>query len=107
MKIYIAGPMSGIPEWNFPAFARAAAALREAGYTVVSPHEMHKSSDDQSTQQPWAELMKSALRAMLTCDSIYLLHGWTNSKGARIEWRLAQDLGFNILYQPQGESLVH
>lgn len=37
--LYIAGPMSGIPGFNFPAFIAAAAALRAAGYTIISPAE--------------------------------------------------------------------
>lgn len=37
--LYIAGPMSGIPQFNFPAFIAAAAALRALGYTIISPAE--------------------------------------------------------------------
>ena len=42
MRLYLAGPMTGLPLWNFPAFATAAAALRADGHTVFSPAEHDK-----------------------------------------------------------------
>lgn len=38
-RIYIAGPMSGLPEFNYPAFNRAAAVLRAQGHHVENPAE--------------------------------------------------------------------
>lgn len=39
--VYIAGPMSGKKDYNYPAFEAAAAEIRAAGYNVISPHELH------------------------------------------------------------------
>lgn len=36
-KIYIAGPMTGIPDYNRPAFNEYAAKLVEQGHTVLNP----------------------------------------------------------------------
>lgn len=103
-KIYLAGPMTGLPDWGFPAFAAAAARLRAQGHTVVSPHEMHEGSGADSTFAPWGDLMRQALTLMLTCDTVYFLTGWAGSRGATLEWKIAQELGFTILYEPQLEA---
>ena len=38
-RIYLAGPMSGLPELNYPAFHAKAAELRAAGHHVENPAE--------------------------------------------------------------------
>ena len=39
-RVYVAGPMRGYVDYNYPAFDSACEVLREAGYDVVSPHEI-------------------------------------------------------------------
>ena len=92
MTTYIAGPMSGLPDFNYPAFNAAAAQLRAEGVQVINPAE----SDGGSTGKPWEFYMRLALRGLLECDAIVLLPGWEESRGARIERRLAQDLGMTV-----------
>lgn len=36
-RVYLAGPMTGIADYNFPAFNAAAARLRAVGFDVVNP----------------------------------------------------------------------
>jgi len=90
MIIYISGPMSGLPEMNFPAFAEAAARLRELGHTVISPHEI---------EQPaltWEACMREDIAELLKADAIAMLPGWGNSKGARLEFFIANELGMQV-----------
>jgi hypothetical protein len=95
LKVYIAGPMSGLPEHNYPAFARAAALLRTAGYAVTSPHELNPSD------RPWQDCMRVDLKAMLDgCEAIVMLPGWVGSRGAGIELRVARAVGMDVLYWP-------
>ena len=63
--LYIAGPMRGYPDHNFPAFRAAAAALRRAGYGVVNPAELHSGVLD----LPWSEYLRRDL-ALLTSGAI-------------------------------------
>lgn len=40
-RIYLSGPMTGLPELNFPAFAAMTANLRADGHTVTNPAELY------------------------------------------------------------------
>ncbi|MDO9163564.1 MAG: DUF4406 domain-containing protein [Methylococcaceae bacterium] len=79
-RIYLAGPMSGLPEFNYPAFNEAAAQLRARGFIVENPAE---------NQQPpcgsWEGYMRLSLTQMLACDCVVLLPGYRASKGASVE----------------------
>lgn len=92
MRIYLSGPMTGIPEFNYPAFNQAAAQLREKGYEVENPAE-----NPAPESGAWVDWMRLAIKQMADCDTIVLLDGWQKSKGALIELKLAGDLGLSIL----------
>lgn len=93
MKIYIAGPMTGLPEWNYPAFNAAAAELRAAGHEVVNPAEMGAKygTPDEINANPemLADLIHEELDTVAECDALYLLPGWEKSPGTRRELEVA------------------
>lgn len=114
MRIYVAGPMRGIPEFNFPAFNAAAARLRAEGHEVFNPAEkdievhgtdISKGNATGSLDQAAADHGFSLRRALRDdtswicehADAVALLPGWQNSKGARAERALAEALGLQIL----------
>lgn len=94
--IYISGPMTGIPEFNHPAFNAAAAALRATGLEVVNPAELD--TQDAGTPLEWADYLRRDIRALVDCTAIYLLPGWEKSKGARLEKRIAEELGMRVVF---------
>ena len=92
MKIYIAGPMTGYPELNFPAFHHAASVLRAAGHEVVNPAEVNPNPDAE-----WTACMFRDLKELTACDGILMLEGWEKSPGAQIEKLWAKRTGKTIL----------
>lgn len=114
MNVYLAGPMRGLKNFNFPAFYAAAAELRALGHTVFNPaerdNEAHGSdiSKDNPTGSEEVAVaqygfnLREALGADLawicsTADAIALLPGWLNSKGAQAEYATAIALGLTVI----------
>lgn len=94
MILYIAGPMSGLPEYNYPAFRAAEKALRAKGYDVLNPVDIEQHNPTPGTPQAWEWYMRHALRMVLDADALALLDGWERSKGAStMEHPVAQGLG--------------
>lgn len=90
MRVYIAGPMTGLPEYNFPAFNAAAAAWREAGWEVLNPAE----SFEGRTDLPYEEYVDHDIDLLVTCDAIAVLPGWNgaNARGSVWERAIARKL---------------
>ena len=109
MKIYLAGPMTGIEDFNFPAFDRAAEILSAAGYEVFNPAQMDRDVGfDPQSATVSNEFLRDALRrdlsAICECDAIAMLPGWEQSGGARVEWMLSCHIGLKVIYLPDGEQ---
>lgn len=113
MKLYLAGPMRGVREFNFPAFHEAAAKLRARGHEVFSPAEKDIENfgrdfaadnlfgDEVSAARDFGFDLREALLADLEficrhADGIVLLPGWLNSRGAQAERMVAAALNLRI-----------
>lgn len=94
-KTYIAGPMTGIKDLNFPAFHQAAEWLRGMGHEVVNPAEINPDH-----HMSWEACMRSDIAELVTCDAIMLLPGWEDSRGAKLEHHIAERLGLRIEFVP-------
>lgn len=98
MKIYIAGKITGLVyEEALAMFARAEMRLAELGHEPVNPMR-HNGLDGDGQEHSWAEYMKRDIPLLLGCDAIYLLANWRDSRGARLEQKLAEDLGMTAVF---------
>lgn len=93
MKIYISGPMTGLPDLNRDAFYDAYIMLTELGHEPVNPHYVNAHLGD---NEAWETYMRNDIKALMDCDAIYMLKNFTQSKGAMVEYRLASDLKMRI-----------
>lgn len=100
LHVYVAGPMTGIPDFNFQAFNAEAAKLREVGFQVENPaeHGIWEGAE-------WQDYLRYDLTRLALCDQIHLLPGWSKSKGARLELHIAKALGMLVSYA-DGAELV-
>ena len=118
MKVYIAGPMAGYPEFNYPAFNRVEDALLRAGESVVNPAKLdgHDSLGDGLdpeggtgvTAKLRAEFLKRDFAHLATCDAIAMLPGWEYSTGANAELLMARimDLSVFVVYDDGGRPPI-
>ena len=90
MKAYISGPMTGIENFNMPAFNKASLLLKEKGYEPVLPVTY---VEGKSYQQ----YLKEDIKELLECDYIFLLDNWRNSHGANLEYIIARECGIEEL----------
>lgn len=95
--VYLSGPMSGLPEHNFPAFNAAAHALRQIGYSVVNPAEFKTDTTAMTEAQAWRAYMQVDIKALVDCDGIVMLPAWPESRGATLERSIAQGLGMRVM----------
>jgi hypothetical protein len=119
--IYLAGPMSGKPFFNFAAFFQYEEHLQNLGWKVWSPArndiakhgEFYKLCPTGSHDELDATGVVLNYRTAMTDDcamllggqitAIALMPGWEHSKGAHVEYALAKCLGLEILYLPELE----
>lgn len=92
--VYIAGPMSGLPESNYPAFNAAEGRLLVAGHQVLNPTRLNE--DTPEITRDWAWYMRGALKMVTDAEGIALLPGWADSRGARLERHVGMQLGLRI-----------
>ncbi|MBP8821724.1 MAG: DUF4406 domain-containing protein [Brachymonas sp.] len=90
-SVYLAGPMTGYADFNFPAFNAAANGLRAEGLRVVNPAD-HGLVEGAT----WADYLRHDIAKIAGCESIALLPGWSKSKGAQLEVHIARALEMPI-----------
>ncbi len=106
-RVYIAGPMSDMPDYNFPAFNEAARRLTEAGYDVENPAD-HGLVENASR----FDYLRYDIIRLASCSKMLLLPGWKKSEGTAFELSIAAGLNIEIFenlevfLSPQKSSAV-
>lgn len=97
---YLAGPMRGYPQQNFPAFFAAALRLRKAGWEIENPAEYDSAAgvDPSADPSEWPITIEQMLMVdfdiiIRRAKAIILLPGWQDSVGAKMELAIALHIG--------------
>lgn len=106
-RLYVAGPMTGLPDYNYPAFDGAAALLTERGYPVENPAENEQLFKDRVSPPHYTEYLRARLAQLLRCDGVATLEGWWNSGGARWEVQTAGILGLEVRPVSEWLAMAH
>lgn len=105
--VYISGAITGIQGYQ-EHFAKADEHIKSFGLKTLNPVEfckgMEKKAKELGVTLEWGDYMRKCLVTIPAADAMYMLRGWENSKGARLEHHIAQELGLEIMYQPQEEE---
>lgn len=104
IRVYLAGPMTGHPDYNRAGFDAAAQWVTNRGLEPVNPHDTDPSHNDPCPEgqkhkgHPNACWYAASLRVLAGCDAIVLLPGWMESTGARLEYAEAARLGLPVIH---------
>ena len=95
-KIYLSGPMKGIPEKNHPLFNKVAAELREQGHSVFNPAEYVYNGDEFPLRKAFTDYCNFIVNE---ATAIVMLPGYEKSVGATSELALAKNFSdIEIIY---------
>lgn len=100
--LYISGPMTGLPDFNIPAFDEAQEKYRTQFCAIANPANVTR---DWGDDQPYEFYMRQALANLIYCTHIVMLKGWRQSRGALLELTMAKACGLTVLYDdPEYET---
>jgi hypothetical protein len=91
-RLYLSGPMTGIKDLNRPKFNKYAKALRDKGYKVINPPEL----DKRSPQRTWEGCLQRDIGELMGCNSIAVMPGWKDSRGANLEVYIGKALKYPV-----------
>ena len=100
-RIYISGPITGFKDNNRAAFIAAETELRAAGFEDIF-NPIHNGLPDTAG---WSEHMRADIKALMECQTIYVLKNWHISKGASLELHIAKQLCMDVYFEGVGAYL--
>ena len=93
IKIYISGKITGTTDY-IQRFERAEKTL--SNYIVINPAKVNAQLPIETT---WKEYMQMSMTMLRMCDSIYMLKGREDSKGAILEYNYAVENNYKIIFE--------
>jgi nucleoside 2-deoxyribosyltransferase len=112
-RVYLAGPMSGHPDFNAGLFHAGEVYARDKGWEPVNPHNAKPVHDGDcpagetfttgNGTHPYQCWMRADLKLLLDCDGVLMLPGWSRSRGAAMEEQVADICGIPICYMQHSE----
>lgn len=97
MKIFVSGPMTGIPDYNFPKFEEVEERLKVQGHDVMSMRIIVMTEFKGDLNRTHAEYMQAALKYLPLSTHLCLLNGWERSDGTKCEVAVALTLGMRFV----------
>lgn len=105
--VYVSGPISApTPEGvalNQEKGMAKGAELALKGFAPIVPHG-NAYHWDQYGEFNWRDYMRVDLELLKRSDTIYMMQGWEESRGARIEERYARLLRKGVIYEEKKEG---
>lgn len=107
LEFYLSGPMTGLPDHNYPYFIAVEAKLKARGLKIRSPHHVGAAfTTEQHLKLGWDFFIRQAMRDLIISDAVIMLSGWEKSKGARLELDIALDLEMPVFVLMTDDTLV-
>lgn len=94
MKIYISGKITGTTDY-MKRFESAEKALSKY-HIVINPAKVNAQLPKETV---WEEYMKMSMCMLEMCNAIYMLKGWKDSKGAKLEYEFAKSKNYKIFFE--------
>jgi hypothetical protein len=105
-KCYLSGPMTGLPDFNVHAFEACTQLLRDSGWEVLSPHENDAEAGvilegtsgkiEELENFSFKHAMAKDLFQVCSSDAMFVMPGWEESTGGKIEVDVAQRVGVPV-----------
>lgn len=82
--------------------------LRRRGYAVFCPHknsEWQTGGLEKDAEDDFEEWMRRDFEILSRCDAIFMLKGWKQSRGAKLEYAKAKELGKEIMFEKVNDGI--
>ncbi|MCK9327805.1 MAG: DUF4406 domain-containing protein [Bacteroidales bacterium] len=98
MKVYIAGKITNNPGYK-EQFALAEKALRAQGHLTMNPAVLPDGFEHR-------EYMKICFNMIDVCEGVFFLNNWTDSLGAKMEHKYANEIGKVLMFQEKVGQVI-